>query len=566
MARLTYPTRADLLARLTDGDGAERIDPYSVAKRDGDRLTVQLALPAPGSAVVRLIGSPGRWDIAPLGKGASAAVTLPEPILARANRLMQAEGVSIQRDWRTKTHVLRAAPRRVLPLTWGDSASAVLTRTGWVATPTASAPTPISPITPPVAPSAGAEPGASLPALLTDQPAPADTAPTRGSKAPNAVQVGLPAAYAGQIVVPDDVRAVWHAARAAHRAGHPMVVAMVGPSGAGKTHAVHSLSAEEGLDVVKFDASGVIEPGDWFGTVVLDGDGTRFVPSDLLVALTLPGARTLLLDEMNRANPRALNALLPVLDGSGTVTIPQSGQRQRLNPDVQIVLTANIGSAFLAAEPLDEAVRTRVSAWNLIGHLNATDEAALLRERIAGAKRRKRPGVAEFDPSAFAYVPERLTAYYATTLAKMGAKVRQAAQNGSHPPVSTRQLLAAGHMIAAGLPARLAIDAAVLNGYSAEGGDSSERAKVLVHVTGMVWEEPTPKPGVPGAVVYTGASGTDSGPCECGHEAEAHGIGTEVSKSVHCRTCVRDYPGPHNAYRQCMSYNPPMVAVEDATE
>jgi hypothetical protein len=524
-------------------NGAVNLDRYATAERSSAGYAVTLTdgpvtLVLTASTAVAGATSPNRWMILPTTRpatgpvmvpGIGTPVVLPEPLLARANRLMQGEGVTLQRDWRTKTHVLRAAPHRVLPLQWGMIIAAVLTTDGWRAYPSSAAPTP----------SAAPSPAVASPAAPPDptpdpepQPAPDPVQPApgaqRGKHNPSMGQA-IPAAYRGKVVLSAQARKKWRMARAAKRAGEPAVIAMVGPSGAGKTHAVHALAAEEGLDVVKFDASGVVEPSDWFGTVTLDGQGTRFVPSDLLTAITMPGARVLLLDEVNRANLRALNAMLPLLDGSGSVTIPQSGKRERVNPDVQIVVTANIGSAFLGVEPLDEAIRTRVSAWIEIDHLTEPEEGKLLLARVSG--------LAEHD---------------ARNLARLGALVRESAKTGQHPAVSTRQLLSAAWMIALGGDARLAVDAAVLDGYDAEGDAQSARAKVRTHVAGITWTAPKPSvPGEPGAV-YTGT--TDSGVCHCGHEASRHGIGTAVSTSTHCRTCAAMHPGVSS--RQCGAYNP----------
>jgi len=563
MARLTYPTVTDLRNRLPSaGSGPSAIDSLStIETNDAERVRIVVAT-AEQQAIVTHV--PGRWDLLierldTKGQPQPGAVNLSEPILARLNRLMSPDGVSVQRDWRTKTHVLRAAQRRVLPLTYGVSATAMLTGKGWIATdqPANVAPMVPSVGTPSAAPSVPA-PAPSLPALAPTGTQHGSLAePVRPEPAPRAAAVGgspVPAAYAGKIVLTRAARAKWHASRAVQRNGDPAIVAMVGPSGAGKTHAVHALSAEEPgqpLDVVKFDCSGVIEPGDWFGTVTLDGNGTRFVPSDLLVALTLPGARTLLLDEMNRANPRALNALLPVLDGSGTVTVPQSGKRERVNRAVQIVVTANIGSQFLATEPLDEAVRTRISTWIEVEHLGESEEQALILDRLNGTDTES--SVQADGRKLPTFAPGVLSEYNAANLARLGAAVRASAENGQHPPVSTRQLLAAARLMAVGLDPRLAVDAAILDGYNHEGGGSSERAKVKIHVAGITWREPKP-----GSVM------TGDEQCVCGHGPGLHGIGTEVSPSTHCRTCVRDFPG--NAARQCTMYNPTMVAATDESE
>lgn len=521
MARLTFPTRPDLMASMATSNGAQRyVDGYADATADADHLTVALTDAETGHRLVLTWATEPtqRWTLTASHPEATdhEPLALPEPLIARANRLMSAEGVTITRDWRTKTHTLRAANRQVIPLTHGDAVAAALTATGWRAMPERQAATLPAPTTP-------------APSAPTPSPAPA-SAPTPAPTGTSQVMPpqGIPAAYVGTIVLSKQARAKWDMARAVHRTGEPEVVAMIGPSGAGKTHAVHALAAAEGLDVVKFDASGVVEPGDWFGTVTLDGNGTRFVPSDLLLAITAPGARVLLIDEVNRANLRALNAMLPLLDGSGTVTIPQSGKRERVNRQVQVVVTANIGSAFLGTEPLDEAVRTRVGTWIEVDHLTEDEERRLLLDRVEG--------LSEWD---------------AGNLARLGAVVRASATNGQHPPVSTRQLLSAARKMAVGGDPRLAVEAAVLDGYLSEGGSSSERAKVRTHVAGITWVEPKPvQPGVPGTV-YTG-----SGTCRCGHPASDHGIGSDVSVSTHCRVCAHTYPG--SAVRQCPAYSEEM--------
>lgn len=463
MPRLITPTLGSLDRQHPTGTAsAVSLDGYTDALLTGNRggnrqTTVRITADQHVLTVAAEYTDPAApRSLTVLLDGPDAVV--PAPIVSRANRVLLDLGVSLQRDWRSGSHGVKHGARKVEALTPG--AVLTLTRAGdrWVpatATPTDPADREADPMaTPTVTPSQGASstPKSAQPEPVVAQP--------------------LPAAFSGEIVLQPDVRRVWEASLAAHRAGEHIVVGLIGPSGAGKTHAVHALSHDAGLPVVKFDASGVVEPGDWFGTVALVTDEvtgqtvTRFMPTELLDALERPGSRTLLIDEVNRANPRALNALLPVLDGSGAVVIPQTGRTAVIAADVIVAVTANIGSAFLAVEPLDEAVRTRISAWVPVEHLGEDDERGLLARRVQG--------LSETD---------------AANLAALGRLVREAAASTQqHPPVSTRQLLAAAAMTVHGLPIRTAVEYAVLNGYSDEGGERSERQKVRVHVAGIDWD------------------------------------------------------------------------------
>lgn len=560
MPKITLLTLPDLHRTLPSGSTRVQ-DSYTVASHDEDGsldvllshegTEVRITLRHDESSVTVLATHPNAPGSTPLA--------IPDVLVTRTNRLLSEYGMGLQRNWRTKTHDLKVAQRRVLPVL--NQQPLLVPLQG--AVPGAQPAPPVIGSAPAAAPAA-APSAAPTPAPAPVPPAQAEPAAPASIPVPTAPQTrqqvlqGLPSAYAGKVVMSKQTRAKWQAARQAHRDGDPMVVAIVGPSGAGKTHLVHALSAEEGMEVVKFDASGVVEPGDWFGTVVLDSTGTRFVPSDLLTAITTPGKRTLLLDEMNRSMSRALNALLPLLDGSGSITIPQSGQRVRVNPEVQVVVTANIGSAFLATEPLDEAVRTRIGEWLEVDHLDAKQEEGLLLDRVPG-----------------------LSTHHAKTLAALGALIRASAQSGQHPPVSTRQLLAAARLMRAGLEPGLAVEAAILDGYSSEGAGASERAKVKTHTEGMDWRTPEERAEAmreeqekarqaaqearealrearAGEAPVMGAAFDPDAPCSvagCGHDARWHGIDRTGS---HVRVDGRTYCDNNDP---CMGYQPSLQPV-----
>jgi hypothetical protein len=46
-------------------------------------------------------------------------------------------------------------------------------------------------------------------------------------------------------------------------------------------------------------------------------------------------------------------------------------------------------------------------------------------------------------------------------------------------PISTRSMLAAGEQVGAGMPIEIALKYCILNRFSSDGGDVSERAKLI---------------------------------------------------------------------------------------
>jgi MoxR-like ATPase len=390
-------------------------------------------------------------------RSGSGPLALPTLLVTRLNRLLEAQGLTVEQDWRSQTHRLRAGKGKFCPLP--NAVSVQATRdpnAGWdspkvVPSPTSTPPHPA--VTP------------APPMVLVAQP---DVAPaTKGGPTPPAPE---------QAVMPKAVRDKWAAIRKAH-AKRRKAVAIIGPTGTAKTMAIEGLAHAEGVDFVKFDAGGVIEPGDWFGTMTITEGGTfRFIPSDLLRALTEPGKRILLIDEANRASGRAAVALLPVLDGSGRVTVPQLGQSVMLNPDVMVCMTMNLGSAYMHTDPLDPAFANRV-IWLRLDYLPKASEQRLLAKVTPG-----------LDPG------------HAANLAAFAALVRDAAsKTGQHGAVSTRQLREAADLIAVGLDPKAALECALLDGFSDEGGARSEQSRVKVHMAGIAWGDLSVAPATDGA-------------------------------------------------------------------
>ena len=467
--KLSFPTRPELEARLAKRP-ALRPDSYSQAERlaTGNGFDLKVTAADGTSVLARFNGNPGTWDLHTDSPhfADGERVRLPEAIIARLNRAMSVDGLVIRRDWRAKRHVLQVGKGTVLPILNRASVTAAGPNLIAARAPQAAAQAaPAVQAAPTPAPKVQAEPA------LPEAPAPSVLpAAPQVKHAPSTIAGSVPSEYRDQrVVLSAENEKRWDMARAAIKAGAPhRVILMSGPSGAGKTHAVYHLAGREGLEVVKFDASGVVEPSDWFGIMTLEKDGTKFQPSTLLQAVMTPGKRVLLIDEANRANGRAMNALLPILDGSGSFTVPQTGRSESVNPECQIVWTANIGAEHINVEPIDEAVRTRLGYTIEVDHLSEADEKALLLERVPG-----------------------LTDYDAGNLARLGALLRESSLTGAHPPISTREVQAAAWAMAQkGADPRIAVDSTITDTFSPVGGDASERAAVRPHVAGIVWKQP----------------------------------------------------------------------------
>lgn len=422
-------------------DGADVADPLTTIEHNATDTTVTLtedattlSLSVAGSVLTVTPTSPD-----------GGLVRLPEGIVRRANTLLRDTGLILQPDWRTSTHTLRVGTGARQRLTSGVAITATLN---------------------PARRAAGAAP--------TVTPSGDGVTPTEGAPAEGTLS-GLTdaGAFSGEVIVPEDVQRKWDVARAMHRAGLPSNLMLQGPPGTGKTHLALALSHAEGRRVIEHGCMGMSEAGDWFGPVGFRDGQTTFTPTPFYWALVLPGPRTLVLDEVNRASTVAMNALLGLLGGSPTITLPHNGQQIVVAPDLQVVMTANVGSQYGGASAIDPALLDRLSLTANVPYLPEADERRLLIDRMA------HHGLTLED-------------WQAAVLVTFGNEARQVARNGDVTPVSPRQLLAAAGAIAAGGQTPLqAVEDTILSDYSREGGEASEYTAIATVVAGIDWREPT---------------------------------------------------------------------------
>lgn len=237
----------------------------------------------------------------------------------------------------------------------------------------------------------------------------------------------------------------------------------VGPSGCGKTEGLRLAAERSGLPFYKIDCASITTSDKWVGHKEVDEKGTHFVLSEHLRWLQAidcePGV--VLYDEINRLHPSLLNILIPILDGSKSIWVPDLGTYVSVHEKTLIAATANIGVGFSGTYGLDIALHDR---FGLVLERNFPP----LLEEIQILVRRT--GIDDAS---------------AKTLVEVAGQIRMKAQDGTvGKPVSTRALLDTAALVSAGMSIIDASEYTWVKKYPDEGGAQSERATVRTILTG----------------------------------------------------------------------------------
>jgi MoxR-like ATPase len=160
-----------------------------------------------------------------------------------------------------------------------------------------------------------------------------------------------------------------------------------GPQGCGKTVLARSIATSLGMEFVFFNCGAVVEATDFLATIQVRASDsgqpvTDFIKTEVLVALEEAGSHPdkrylVFLDEFNRCQESARNALMPALDASRRVFHPIQNRFLAIPDNVQFIAAVNRGQEFSATFGIDAAQLDRFAPLQM-DYLPAAEEVKLL--------------------------------------------------------------------------------------------------------------------------------------------------------------------------------------------
>jgi MoxR-like ATPase len=163
-----------------------------------------------------------------------------------------------------------------------------------------------------------------------------------------------------------------------------------GPQGCGKTVLARSIAAALDMEFVFFNCGAVVEASDFLATIQVRASEqgqpvTDFIKTEVLIALEessrKPETRYLVfLDEFNRCQESARNALMPALDSTRRVFHPIENRFIPIPDNVQFIAAVNRGSEFSGTFGIDAAQLDRFAPVQM-DYLPPEEEVKLLERR-----------------------------------------------------------------------------------------------------------------------------------------------------------------------------------------
>ncbi len=238
--------------------------------------------------------------------------------------------------------------------------------------------------------------------------------------------------------------------------GEQVNVLIRGPKGCGKTTLARVFAARWSRPFYEVHCGAFVDAEQWFGKDRLNQGETWYRKARFIHAAETPSC-VILLDEINRAHPEVLNAILGLLDWRRSLWNDDLTYEVRVASGVVFFATLNEGEEFFGVNPLDAAVRDRFPRTVRLDYPPKREEAAILHAHGLSSQ-----------------MARKLTEF-AHTLRKASRPV----------PVSTRQLMVAAEEICEGASLREAVETAIIFGT-----EDSSLEKTALQALQWVEEEP----------------------------------------------------------------------------
>lgn len=220
---------------------------------------------------------------------------------------------------------------------------------------------------------------------------------------------------------------------------------LIGPTGTGKTELVLMACKQLGINCEVHDMGAMQDPlTDLLGCHRIKDGSSTFDYAKFVDDVQKPGV--ILLDELSRAPLMTNNILFPCLDSRRELPLAiadSEGPRSvKVHPDCVFIATANIGSEYSGTQEIDAALMNRFLPLK-VDYMPARNEIEVLKNRCK---------ISEDD---------------ATIIVKFANVMRQENKKGVvNFPVSTRENIAIGEMIADGFDIVDAVNFVVCNKFN----------------------------------------------------------------------------------------------------
>ena len=245
-------------------------------------------------------------------------------------------------------------------------------------------------------------------------------------------------------------------------------ILVTGPSGCGKSSLGKILADITNKEFYAFNFGDTMNPSaKLLGDTKFDKDsGTWFQPSRFVSAIQ--NNSFVMLDEVTRDRTGDLgNILMPVLDGQKYLALDESDKADtvEINSDAFFYATANIGREYLgASHDLDRAWKDRFTGGIYeLDYLPQSKEMELIRVRV--------PKIDEDDARRITEFTKKVRDLYKAEELNVA--------------VSTRMAISTAELVVDGMTLLDALKHTCLPFYPVQGGDDTERVRVLQAIQSM---------------------------------------------------------------------------------